>query len=432
MRQSLPLNDFEWMSKKELADFDPLKMCSNDSDKGYILEVTLDYPAELHMEHNAFPLAPEHMRIDEKMLSPYAMNALQELTKKKVYTANKLTSSFQRRENYVCHGLNLRFYLEKGLKLVKIHRGLKFTQEDFVRSHIDFFTRKRAQAKTKMEKDMYKLIINSLYGKFIENSSNRMDCRFVSSRKAALLRNTDPRTQSHMILAESLSIAFMKRSTVKLNQSWAVGFAILELSKLHMQQLFYDYIKPAFNNDVGVIQSDTDSWILLTPEPNADEAVKKLEAYGGIFDTSNYPDDHALRNDSKKNLTGYLKNEVPGKDILEVCAVRAKTYSIRTEDSLSNRCKGVKMSVRNTISIDDYRKCVSRQLAQHEITQHAIQSRSHQNLLVEQKRLAFSSFDDKRFLLCCGKHSVPYGSCLIQYCAATGKCYFCENPSILR
>ena len=113
---------------------------------------------------------------------------------------------------------------------------MRFTQEPVIKSFIDYFTKKRAEAKSKTEKDRYKLIINSLYGKMIESGANRMDCKFVPSKKAALLRNTDPRTQAHMIFGEDLSMAFMRKSVVKLNQNWAVGFSILELSKLHMQK----------------------------------------------------------------------------------------------------------------------------------------------------------------------------------------------------
>lgn len=428
MRMALPLDDFEWMDVEELENFDPLSMPSNEADEGYILEVTLDYPEDLHLEHNAFPLAPEHLHIDDTMLSPYAVNALQSLTRKKKYSADKLTATFRRREHYVCHGLNLRFYLEQGLKLVKIHRGLKFTQEPFIKNFIDLFTKKRAEATSKTEKDRYKLIINSLYGKMIENGANRMDCKFVSSKKAALLRNTDPRTQAHMIFDPRLSMAFMKKAEVNLNQSWAVGFSILELSKLHMQRMFYEKIRPAFDNDVSVLLSDTDSWVLVTKTKTADEALSRLK---NVMDFSNYPDGHPLRDDRVKNLTGYLKNETPGFTIKEVVAVRSKTYCIVTEKDQSNRCKGVKENVKNQIKVEDYRKCVEG-LHAHTITQHSIQSKTHVNRLIEQVKLAFSSFDDKRHLMC-SIHSVPYGSRLIREADETSeKCYFCANPSLLR
>lgn len=429
MRMSMPLGDFEWLTEAELAAFDPVNMVSDDAPVGYILEVTLDYPEELHLDHNSFPLAPEHVAIDESMLSPYATNALQTLTKKSKHKASKLTATLRTRKEYVCHGLNLQLYLKHGLKLVCIHRGIKFQQRKFLKPYIDQCTAKRAAAKTKTGKDLQKLLANSLYGKLIESGANRMDVRFVTGKKSAILRNTDPRTQSHLIFHENLSVALMKKRTVRLNQSWAVGFTVLELSKYHMQQLFYDVVKPAFGGRVSVLLSDTDSWVMKLPEPSTDLALSKLSSY---MDFSNYPDAHKLKNDSVKNQTGYLKNECPGTEIVEVVGVRAKTYAIRTaSNELQRRCKGVKTVTRDRITLDDYRKCVrSDILAEHSIEQHSIQSRKHVNKLMKQRKLAFSSFDDKRYLLPCGQHSVPYGSALLQQ-ISSDSCFFCEHPDIM-
>lgn len=429
MRQSLPLDNYEWLSQEEISQYDPLTMPSNESETGFIVEVTLDYPEHLHLEHNAFPLAPEHVEIDKSMLSPYASNVLQKLTRKRTYHAKKLTATFKRRKNYVCHGLNLKFYLEQGMKLIKIHRIMRFRQSPFIKDFIDMCTKKRAEAKTKTEKDFYKLLANSLYGKMIESGDNRMDCRFVSSKQASLLRNTDPRTQAHMIFGEDLSMAFMNKAVVNLNQSWAVGFTILELSKLHMQELFYNKIKPAFDGNVSVLLSDTDSWVMELPVSSPDIAMKKLRELG-IVDTSNYPPDHELFSSDVRNLTGYLKNENPNDPIIEVIAVRSKTYCIVTQKDQQNKCKGVKSNVKDAISADEYRKCVQ-EITEHHVTQHSIQSKKHLNRLLKQKKLAFSSFDDKRFLLC-SKHSVPYGSSLIERSRNAGKCFFCMNPEMMK
>ena len=151
------------------------------------------------------------------------------------------------------------------------------------------------------------------------------------------------------------------------------------------------------------------------------------------MDFSNYPDDHPLRCDNIKNQTGYLKNECPGNEIREVVGVRAKTYAIRTEDDgIQRRCKGVKASTRDQISMSDYRKCVrADSLSDHNVQQYTIQSRKHQNKLMQQQKLAFSSFDDKRYLLPCGQHSVPYGSSLIVPGMGPKDCYFCKNPHVM-
>ncbi len=164
MRFPLPLRDFRWMGEEELQALDASTI-SEHSDTGFILEVTLDYPENLHLAHSSFPLAPHQMEITQDHLSPYARDALQSLGKKGKYKAKKLTSTFHRREKYVCHGLNLRLYLELGMKLVAVHRGITFHQAPFIRSYIDMCTQKRAEAVSKTRSNMMKLLCNSLYGK---------------------------------------------------------------------------------------------------------------------------------------------------------------------------------------------------------------------------------------------------------------------------
>ena len=129
----------------------------------------MSYPKRLHKTHNSFPLAPEKVHFTEDDLSPYATKAWRKTKPKSVstYKATKLTSTFRKRVNYVVHGANLDFYLKQGLKLETIHRAIRFTQKAFVKPYIDACTDMRAAAKTKQEKDLFKLLCNSLYGKVI-------------------------------------------------------------------------------------------------------------------------------------------------------------------------------------------------------------------------------------------------------------------------
>lgn len=253
-----------------------------------------------------------------------------------------------------------------------------------------------------------------------------MDCKFVRTRKDALRRNTDPRMKSQLIFNENLSIAFMRKKSQKLNQSWAVGFSILEISKFIMQSLMYIAVRPAFEGRVTTILSDTDSWILALPAGSADEAVEKMKS---IMDFSNYASSHPLHSIKVKNRTGYLKNEMPGEEITEVVAVRSKTYAVKSEESVSSKCKGVKRVAKNKIPFSAFVKCVN-ETYQHSVTQHTIQSKKHTNRLMKCNKVAFSSFDDKRHLLC-GVHSVPYGSAIIAMSRKMNQCFFCANPQLM-
>lgn len=171
MKLPLPQSDFRWLRQDEIDHLDPLLDVTEKGGgtTGYIFEVDLSYPSELHLEHSSFPLAPHQQDINEKMLSEYAFSALKELTKKTKYKSRKLTSTFLTRRNYVVHGICLKLYLQLGMKLLKIHRVMSFKQDNFIRPYVNMCTQKRASAPTKTRKDLYKvsLLIRRLCIQFI-------------------------------------------------------------------------------------------------------------------------------------------------------------------------------------------------------------------------------------------------------------------------
>jgi len=429
MRFPMPTGDYEWITAEELMSIDIAKY-NSEGDVGYTLEVDLEYPAHLHMAHNSFPLAPEHMTITEKDLSEYSTEALRQFTGKHKYKENKLTSTFHDRKNYVCHILNLQLYLELGMKLKCIHRGVKFNQSPIIRDYVDLCTQKRATSKTKSRSNMWKLICNSLYGKLIENGQKRVDCKFSFTKEQSRIIHTNPRFQSFMICNEDMTINFLKKKKVHMKQCFAIGFSILDISKYIMQYLYYKVIKPAFINNVSVLMSDTDSFMLAVPSISADNAMIKIDH---VSDFSNYPSSHKLFENSRKNCVGLLKNEVPAIPILRFAGSRSKSYAYETEKSNVKtsicKAKGVKRQYQSKISVNSYLNCIKK-MSQFKVLQYSIQSKNHVLRLVRSKKIAFSSFDGKRALIC-PIHSVGYGSKLIDHCKKYKACYFCEYPNIL-
>ena len=134
---------------------------------------------------NDYPLAPEKLAISYDMLSDYCKNIADEY-EIKVGDEKKLIPDLGNKTNYVVHYKNLQLYLSLGMKLTKIHRVLKSKQSDWMNKYIDFNTEKRTNAANSFEKDFLKLMINSVYGKTMENLQNlrkRMNVRLVNNEK---------------------------------------------------------------------------------------------------------------------------------------------------------------------------------------------------------------------------------------------------------
>ena len=112
---------------------------------GYVLEVDLEYPEELHNIHNDYPLAPEKINVRKEWLSNYCLKiaSVHNIT---TGTVKKLVPNLMNKNNHVIHYRNLQQCLELGMKLKKIHRVLKFKQSDWMKPYIDFNTDKRAQS----------------------------------------------------------------------------------------------------------------------------------------------------------------------------------------------------------------------------------------------------------------------------------------------
>lgn len=239
-----------------------------------------------------------------------------------------------------------------------------------------------------------------------------MDCRFNRNRWDAVKHATSPLFKGVMICDENLSISFWAKKVLALNkQSWPLGFSILELSKLVMYRLFYETIQPRFGvNGTELLLTDTDSFLLRLFAPTTDLAVKRLE---DVMDLSNYPVTHSLFDASRAKELGYLKNELPCQEIAAFCGLKSKTYAVQMAHSSQHmvKAKGVPHHSKKDIPFASMVACLQK-IAFYPASFNTIRAKNHVNLVIRSSRLAFSSFDDKRYLLCC-RHSVPYGSCLI-------------------
>ena len=188
MNNYLPYGRFKCL--KNVDGFD-VNSISEKCPIGYILEVDLEYPEELYLLHNDYPLAPEKLAITYEMLSDYCEKIVDEYGIK-VDDVMKLIPNLRSNTNYVLYYRNLQLYLSLGMKLTKIHKLFKFKQSDWMKKYIDFNIQKRTNAAKGFEKDFFKLTINSVYGKTMENLRKRINIRLVNNEKDVLKYTSRP------------------------------------------------------------------------------------------------------------------------------------------------------------------------------------------------------------------------------------------------
>ena len=158
----------------------------------------------------------------------------------------KLIPNLWDKKKYIVHHENLKLYLELGLKVKKIHRGIKFREEPWMRSYIELNTDLRTKGKNDFEKDFFKLMNNSVFGKTMENIRNRVDVKLVNNRGAAEKLSAKPNFEHLTIFDENLVAVHMKRTKLTFNKPVYCGMAILDLSKSLMYDFHYGYILPKY------------------------------------------------------------------------------------------------------------------------------------------------------------------------------------------
>ena len=167
MIQPLPDREFKVLPKKEVNKFN-LDSFSENSEIGYILEVDLEHCKELHYLHNDYSLCPEKIEISSNMLSRYC-SGIDNKYGIKVGGVKTLILNLGDKVKYVVHYRNLQYYLSLGMKLTKIHEILKFKQSNWLKEYVQFNTKKRQESTDEFNKAFFKLLINYVYGKSMEN-----------------------------------------------------------------------------------------------------------------------------------------------------------------------------------------------------------------------------------------------------------------------
>lgn len=391
MSQYMPYGDFKWIEH----NVDVLTV-PDDADTGYILEVDLEYPKELHDAHSDLPLAPERG-------APPNTNEF------------KLLTTLNNKDKYVVHYRTLKLYLSLGIKLKKVHRVLSFLQKDWLKTYIDLNTNMRTQARTSFEKDFYKLMNNSVFGKTMENIRNRVDIRLATKDKQVDKWIAQPNFKSRTIFTEQLSAVHMSKTRLLFNKAIYVGMSILDVSKVLMYNFHYNVMKVRYGKNLKLLYTDTDS---LTYSVQTDDLYNDIKEMLHYFDTSDYPDPNRYDIPQvNKKVIGKFKDELNGRVMYEHVGLRSKMYASRSEVDPNNKeksefikkSKGVKKSVvEHEIQFEDYVECL-RQNKELLHTMNTIRSYNHNLYSVELNKISLSPHDNKRYILKDGISTLPWG-----------------------
>ena len=252
------------------------------------------------------------------------------------------------------HYRNLQLYLDLGLKLKKIHRVLEFDQSPWLKQYIDFNTQKRTHAKNSFEKDFFKLMNNSVFGKTMENIRKRVDVRLVTSKEKLLKLASKPTYVSSKIFNENLVAVHKIKETLTLNRPAYVGMCILDLSKTLMYDFHYNYIKSKYGDKAELLFTDTDS---LTYEIETKDVYQDFWNDKDRFDNSDYLENSPYFDKTNKKVIGKFKDEAVGVPICEFIGLRSKMYSYMKENQNGGKtAKGIKKNITTKkIKHEDYK-----------------------------------------------------------------------------
>ena len=411
LSQPLPLDNFHWLTQDQIEQTD-FTQVPDDASTGFILEVNLTYPLELHNLHNDFPLAPEHVKVKDYMLSPYSQELKKDLNIKG-QAFKKLVPNLYDKVKYVVHYRNLKQYLSLGMKLTKVYRVLAFDQSPFMKPYIEFNTKMRIKAKDKCSSDLFKFMNNSVYGKTVENKRKRIDMRLATPLEGnknhpAIKWVSTPQYKNFTIFGESLTGIQMAQKQVILDKPQQIGFSVLDLSKLHLYEFWYNFIKRKYGNKAELVLCDTDSFIFKVECPNFNEDMLfNID----LFDLRDYTHLRDTVRDCHRFVPGNYRDELQGKEMLEIIGLKSKMYSfiISPEEPAHKKAKGVNKKVtKNELTHNMYKTSLdNKQTLKRKMAR--ISSQKHQVNTFILQNTALNPFDDKRWVLEDGVNTLAHG-----------------------
>ena len=317
--KKLPIGGFKWIDVKEYTE-EKIKSYNDNNSTGAPLKVDIEYP-KLHSLHKDLPFLYERRKLEK---------------------LSKLVTTLDDKKEYVVHISALKQALDNGLIFKKIHKVLEFKQTAWMKPYIEKNTKLRNESKNEFDKDFFKLMNNSVYGKTMENVRKTRDIKLVTTNSERKRLVSEPNYHTCKQFSESLTAIEMKKSKIHINKPVYVGQAVLNISKTFMYEFWYDHIIPKYDDKVQLWYMDTDSFIVhVKTDDFYEDIMSDVEKW---YDTSKI--DLKLNRCTpiriNKGITGMFKDEINGNAMTEFVALASDVYAfLYDKDKCQKKAKGV-------------------------------------------------------------------------------------------
>ena len=409
---------------------------------GYFIECDIEAPKQLHDKFNDLPFFPQQKAgMYSDGIKKYAeKNDI--VDKVKESNTPKLICDLVPKQKYLVHYLLLQLGIQQGYQVTYIHHLIRFKQIPFIFEYVNMLSEKRAKSKTTVERNLYKLLANSTYGKFVETGLKQIKIKFASSiaeREAIIAKHSYEMILGSTMDSEKLIDMKLNTGVRKVEKPFFIGFAILDMSKYIIYDFYYNVLKTTFDK-VELLDQDTDSLIVQLNDKNNivhkmcemyksfdfSELDKSSYFYGQLVnyyeqevDKNKFSDLQLFLDFNKKFPGPIFKDEHNGDRIMEFVELRPKMYCLMDEkDVVHNAAKGVPRNVvidgkrMNVKNINLYKRVLETEIKKDAVIDGTFKRINNQKYTIstmEQTKTLMTCTDNKRWICDDNIHTLAFG-----------------------
>lgn len=367
--------------------------------------VDLHIPDDVKEKTDMYPFAPEHRKIykeyykdfDKKELTPFLERWSTANDGAKMTEFTGLVCTLYDKEEYNTHWRLLKFYLEHGVEVTKIHFGVSFKEGDYLAGYIRKNIQIRNERSDELGKTLYKLLGNSIYGKTFESPFKRNTFEIVRDPIKLQGMLEEGNIASLTPIDEFGWIVRMEGEDIVLDKPTYIGACVCEFAKLHMYTLLYDKLMSIFPN-CQMVYTDTDSFIIYVEHPE------------GVTETNLFEYIKMKDPDLIGGIGGQVKSETGDDTIQEVIALRSKVYTYKTKKGkIGKRAKGTPYDAQELkLDFETY-QMVLRSLTSYDVVCDQFVRKVFKISSKDMLRRSLSVNDGKRYVCPDGIHTHAFG-----------------------